>query len=39
MVVPLVPSWGGGSWDKTLPRAGLGKGKRRAGMVFPLVHS
>lgn len=39
MVVPLLPSWGGGSWDKTLLKVGLGNRRRRAGMVFPLLHS
>lgn len=27
MVVPLLPLWGGGSWDKTLLEVGLGKGR------------
>lgn len=36
MVLPLLPSQS--SWDKTLLKGGLGKG-RRAAMVFPLLHS
>lgn len=39
MAVPLLLLWGGGSWDKTLLKGGLGKGRRRADMVFPLLHS
>lgn len=39
MILPLLPSQRSGIWDKTLLKGGLGKGRRRAAMVFPLLHS